>query len=114
MNQLENIETSVLLRALYSNKEYLLFDIAVCNAGHVTRLHCTDTFKTPCDDGYSFILENTYETEEAIIYVLRERLATITKQWTINCYHYDWVDFLSKYGVSEYNYQRLLKIEKEF
>ena len=114
---LEEVETNDLLRALYSEKEYLYISFSVTNCGHISHLKCSNTYKETNRNtwnGYDFVLENSLENDEAIIYILRGRLKTMSSSWAQNCYYYDWEQHLKKWGISNYNYQRLLKIEREF
>ena len=118
MANLEDVETNDLLRALYNEtKEYLHFSFIVTNVGSVSRLKCTNSYKE-CNEntwnGYDFTLENSLENDEAIIYILRGRLKNIASSWTQNCYYYEWEQFLKEVGISQYNYNRLLKIEREY
>ncbi|HEY6143698.1 MAG TPA: hypothetical protein VIV55_09840 [Flavobacterium sp.] len=74
---LENTQTSELLRAYNSNKEYLFFDISVFNAGASIHIKCTDNYKEinrNTWNGYDFILENDSTTKYYILSTLKDRL----------------------------------------
>lgn len=111
-DRLVDVSTGDLLRAYFSNKEYISFEFHYSNAGGVCRVICTDKYTKPYCNGYDFILCNDSETHYTLEEILIKRLKEIGKSWTQWCYHKDWRDFLRGYGLSEYKYKRLLKLEK--
>ena len=58
-----------LLRVVYTDKEYAVFDISVFNVGSVTKVICTNNwekYESISDDGYSFIIPLYTEEIETI------------------------------------------------
>ena len=97
MLQDSSILTRDLLRAYHTEKEFIVFDISGFNAGIICNIICTnsyDRYKNIGEDGYSFILCE-YEKD-----VIRDELTRRLNNINDN-------------GLSDYNYKRLLKIEKE-
>ena len=96
-----------LLRVVYTNKEYAVFDISVFNVGSVTRVICTNNwhkYQNIGDNGYSFTIPLYTEEVETIkaylckIFVKIEKLdnweknqefgAFLKKEWGISYWHY--------------------------
>jgi hypothetical protein len=76
-NTLENTETAQLLRAYYSTKAYLIFDISVFNAGISIFIKCTDIFKFMNNNtwnGNDFIIENDNTIKYYIVMTLKQRI----------------------------------------
>lgn len=87
MNQVENTllstNTGDLLRAYYSNKEYVLFNISVFNAGVSISIKCTNIYKEINPNtwnGYDFICENGRDLKEQI----KSALENILNDFMIN------------------------------
>lgn len=59
------------------------------------------------------IYTSDFETMLNIKKVLVYRLNLLNKSWLKNCYHYTFKDFLNSFGMSQYNYNRLLKLSKD-
>ena len=100
-----SILTRDLLRAYHTDKELIVFDISVFNAGTICNIICTnsyDRYKNIGKDGYSFILCE-YDKD-----VIKDEL---TRRLS---YGYILEDFENDNGLSNYFYKRLLKIERDY
>ena len=77
INTLKETPTNELLRAYFSNKEYLYFNISVFNVGAAIWIKCTDIYKEinyNTWNGYDFIHENDQLMNDFIKNVLIERV----------------------------------------
>lgn len=64
-----------LLKAFNTNKGYLYFDISVFNVGAAISIKCTDIYCPPNPNtwnGYDFMLENDYTTNQYIAQTISE------------------------------------------
>ncbi len=111
-NIIDEINTRDMMRIIQSDKEYVYFDISVCNAGAVIRVHCTNSNKIPCAyNGYDFIIDNDYDLHDELMPILHSRLSKIVIAWGKFCYDYSSHDeFLKLYKLTPYLYQKLLTI----
>lgn len=83
INTLENSNLNDLLRAFNSSKEYLFFNISVFNSGVCINIKCTKHYKNinrNTWNGYDFIIENDFTTNEHI----KNALRTILNDYTVN------------------------------
>ena len=115
-DMLEPVSTKDLLRAINTDKEYIVFNYHVTNSGSVVSVHCTNDYgryNKYLEDGYSFILSLYSEEYETIKEILLNRLNSIVTTWTQNCYYYSFQDHLQKYKISEYNYYRLRRLQND-
>lgn len=92
------------------NKEFLSVEISVFNAGHVVRAKLTNSYKTPHDNGYNFIVYNDQHIKTMIKDVLKEKMANMLLSWGKNCYYYNWEDFLKTYKISETMFLKIKRI----
>lgn len=99
-----------LLRVVYTDKEYAVFDISVFNIGSVTRVICTNNwekYQNIGDDGYSFIIPLYTEEIETIKAYLCKRFVKIEKldNWEKS---QKFEAFLKKeWGISYWHYKKL-------
>lgn len=106
-DRINGVNIGDLLRVVYTQKEYAVFDISVFNASSVTRVICTNNwekYQNIGDDGYSFIIPLYTEEIETIkaylckLFVEIEKLdnweksqefgAFLKKEWKISFWHY--------------------------
>jgi hypothetical protein len=74
---LKGTPVNELLRAINSNKEYLLFTISVFNTGASIWVKCTNVYKEINRNnwnGYDFIIENDHTTKFYIASTLKNRI----------------------------------------
>jgi hypothetical protein len=80
-NVLQSTNIDDLLRAFNSSKEYLFFDISVFNVGVNINIICTNRYKEINQNtwnGYDFIIENDFTTNEYIKIALKDLLNDFT------------------------------------
>ena len=114
-NNLKELSINDLYRIWNSNKDYIVINTSVCNAGASYKVICTNDFnryQNISNDGYSFILENDFYINEVIEKILLKKINDISLAWTKYCYDYEsFNEFLKQYGISEYKYKQLLDLE---
>lgn len=112
-NIIDNTKLIDLIRGYHNeSKKYFVFDAHVIEDKEITYLIATNDYKRYIKEG-NFITYNDANLKEGIKKSLLKTLDKISKSWTVHCYYYEFETFLKKfYNISEYNYDRLLKIQK--
>lgn len=63
-----------------------------------------------CSRGTTIIsCEYYYENLDVLQYLFNEMM----QSWTKNCYYYEWEEFLKRYELTQYQYNKITKLIKE-
>jgi len=112
---LADLSINDLYRVLCSSKEAIVLQMHVFNTGHKSTLTLTnspDKYNYYLEDGYSRIIPNDSEVHYAVKDMLIIKVNGIAKAWTMFCYDCEDFDtFLAKYGITQYKYRQLLKVQ---
>jgi hypothetical protein len=115
--KLTSLKTKELLRVYHSNKTFIALPAPIETELKLDnqRVFLTNDWNKCKEIVSDHISEATYIKYHKLEIkdILIGRLSLISKSYTQQCYYYTFEDFISKYGISNYNYQRLLKLEKE-
>jgi len=109
-DKISEVNLEDLLRIVHTDKEYVVFDISVCNIGAFTKVICTNNwekYQNIGNDGYSFIIPLYTEEVETIKAYLCKRFVAIekTEGWGKN---QEFGAFLKKeWGISFWHYKKL-------
>jgi hypothetical protein len=113
---LKSANSNDLIRAYFSDKNYIFFDISVFNVGVNCNVICTnDSQKINFDtfNGYDCVIDNDYYFKAIILDEIKERLNYVSNKENID-YHsinfnisYD--EFLTKHKFSLRNINRIKK-----
>lgn len=117
-DRLREVSINNLLRALYSDKDYVVVDMLVTNAGVNYNVICTNDYnkyKNISDDGYSFIFPKFEHETNIIIKILISKYEEHIQLFTIKQRDYTFDDYLKKViKISPYNFNRLRIIYNKY
>lgn len=93
-------------RAVITSKKYVICTREeTANGGYKWVTKCTNAPKQGAPD---VIIETVYRGEN--LDILKMLLSELDHSYTVCCYYETFEDFLSHYNLSEYQYQRILKL----
>lgn len=94
-------------RAAITPKEYVICEPLTFNAGGFWITKCTDTLPEKITPDVHVI---STECRGEILDILKMLVSELNASYTRCCYFETFEDFLSRYDLSEYQYQRILKL----
>ena len=99
-----------LYRIYNSQKDYIVIDTLTTNAGSVQRVHLTNIYKAPSNDGTVVCYTLTEDYKDMILAKIKIKMDKLSKDWTKFCYDMTFDVFLSRYELSKSKYRKLRRL----